>query len=107
MYRRDFLKFSGLLSATFLMKLNSLEKMLYFPVQVSSRGMLYRGTSDGRIYRSMNEGQSWELHTNFGTAYSVLGLEADLFGQVYTQLDFGGHSFELTLAPDGKLWRNE
>lgn len=104
MYRRDFLKLGGLLSVTLFMQFNPLKKGLYLPAEVSSRGTLYRGTSDGKVYTSSDAGKNWQLHTNFGAAYSVHGLTVDLSEQIYAQLDFGGHSFELALAPNGKAW---
>src|SRR5512138_2343726 len=104
MYRRDFLKLGGLFSVTLLMKFNPLGKGLYLPAEVSSQGMSYRGASAGRVYVSSNAGKNWQLHTNFGAAYSVLGLTADHSGQIHAQLDFGGRSFELALTLDGKAW---
>jgi hypothetical protein len=104
MDRRNFLKLSGLLSAAVFMQFNSLEKAVSFPVEVEAQGKLFRGTSDGKIYISANAGKSWQLHTNFGSAFYIFGL-ADDWGQVHAQLGFEGHSFELALIENGKTWR--
>ena len=105
MYRRDFLKISGLFSATVLMQFNSLEKEFSLPVETEAQGKLFRGTSNGRIYVSTNGGRDWELHSNFGAEISVYGLASKHSDQVHAQLGFANHSFELALAPNGKLWR--
>jgi hypothetical protein len=88
------------------MPLDHLGKTLDFPVEVSSQGMLYRGTSDGRIYTSANAGKSWQLHANFGSAYTILGLTEDRSGNVRAQVGFEEHGFELVLMPGTDAWRN-
>jgi hypothetical protein len=105
MVRRDFLKLSGLLSAAVFMQFNPLGKAVSLPVEVESQGKYYRGTSDGKIYVSSDVGKSWQLHTNFGSALSIVGLRANLWGQVYAHLGLDGHSFELALAQNGTTWR--
>ena len=105
MYRRDFLKLSGLLSAAVFMQFNPLGKAASLPVEVESQGKLYRGTADGKIYISADTGESWQLHTNFGSGFPVLHLTADFWGQVYARLGFESRSFELALVQNGKTWR--
>lgn len=105
MYRRDFLKLSGMLSAAVFMQFNPLGKAASLPVEVESQGKYYRGTSDGKIYVSANAGKDWQLHTNFGSGFSVHNLAADFWGQVHAQLGFESHSFELALAQNGTTWR--
>jgi hypothetical protein len=105
MVRRDFLKLSGLLSAVVFIQFNPLGKAVSLPVEVESQSKLYRGTPDGQLYISANAGRNWQLHTNFGPAFSIVGLRASLRGQVHAQLGFEGHSFELALAQNGKTWR--
>jgi len=67
--------------------------------------MIYRGTSEGKIFAFANLGKSWQLHTNFGAEFSIIGLTTDSWGQMHAQLGFAGHSFEVALAQDGKTWR--
>lgn len=106
MVRRDFLKFTGLLSAALFLQIHPLRKAVSLPVEVESQGKLYRGTYDGKIYVSENAGKSWQLHTNFGSAVSILGLRtANLQRQVHAHLGFGGHRFELELAQKGQYWK--
>ena len=102
MYRREFLKLGGLLSAALFVQTNPLGKVMSLPMEVKSQGKLYRGTSDGKILISANAGKSWQLHTNFGSLFSILGLGTDLWGHVGVQLEYEGHSFDLALIDNGK-----
>jgi hypothetical protein len=61
--------------------------------------------NDGKIYVSANAGKSWQLHTTFGSEFSIFGLRENLWGQVHAELGFDDHSFELTLAQHGTMWR--
>lgn len=105
MVRRDFLKISLFVSAAVFMQFNPLAKSVSIPVEAESQGKLYRGTSDGKIYVSANAGKNWQLHTSFGSGFSVQGLATDFRGLIHARLGFGGHSFELALAQNSKTWR--
>ena len=111
MYRRDFLKLSGLLSAAALVPFNSinsldsLEKAVSVPTEVEVQGRLFRGTSDGKIFMSADAGKSWQMHTNFGSDFSIVHLGLNFWGQLEAQLGFAGHSFEVALGRNGKAWK--
>lgn len=105
MVRREFLKLSGLVSAVLLVQVHLLRTAVSLPVEVESQGKTYRAGSDGKIYVSANQGKNWQLHTNFGSEFSIFDLATDPKEQVHAQLGFVGYSFELALAQDGKLWR--
>lgn len=105
MYRRDFLKMSGLVSAALFMQINSMGKMTSNPMEVESHGMLYRGIADGKVIFSADQGETWQLHTNFGSEFSIMNLGKDFWGQVCTRLGFAGNSFELVLEKNSKIWR--
>ena len=105
MYRRDFLKLNGLLSAALFMQFSSLGKAVSFPLEVEAQGKLYRGTSDGKIHVSEDAGKSWQLHTKFGSDCSIQYLSVNFWGQVEAELGFAGHSFELVLAETGNIWQ--
>src|SRR5689334_6096020 len=107
MVRREFLKLSGLLSTALFVQVHPLGKVASLHTEVESQGKLYRGTSDGKIHVSGDAGKSWQLHTNFGHEFSVLDLRTNFWGQVQAQLGFAGHSFELALAEEGKIWRTK
>lgn len=105
MYRRDFLKLNGLLSAALFIQFSSLAKAVSFPVEVEAQGKMFRGTSDGKIYVSGDAGKNWQLHTKFGSDISIQYLSVNFWGQVKAELGFAGHSFELVLAETGNIWQ--
>jgi hypothetical protein len=103
--RRDFLKISSLASIALFAQFTLQANMAGHPVEARSGDKLYRGTPDGKVYLSSNEGKDWQLHTNFGPEFSVLALSSSHSGQLYTQLEFASHTFELVLAQNNKTWR--
>jgi hypothetical protein len=105
MVRRDFLKLGVVLSAAMLVQFSPLSKMKEFSVEAQVGGRVYRGTSDGRIYVSENAGKTWQIHTAFGSEFSVLDLSADLHENIHTLLGFSGSSFQLTCSSNDKVWR--
>lgn len=105
MYRRDFLKIGGLLSAALLLQFNPLDSFAFQPVEVEAHGNLYRGASDGRILVSSDLGKTWQLHTNFGADFAIIGLSTNYGGQLRAQLEFAGNPFELALAQNSKTWK--
>ena len=105
MNRRDFLKLGGLASAALFVQFNLLGGITTRPIEVESHGIRYRGDSDGKIMISTDEGKTWQLHTNFGSEFSIRSLITDIWGQVNAQLEFEGYSFDLILAQNGNSWR--
>jgi hypothetical protein len=105
MNRRDFLKVGGLFSAVLLMQVSPLGSFVLRSVEVESQGRRYRGTSDGKILLSADNGKTWQLHTNFSRDFSILNLSKDSLGQVHALLEFAGYPFELALVQNSKTWR--
>ena len=56
--------------------------------QADAAGKLYRGTLDGKIYKSEDQGRSWDLHTNFGDQYAILGFSTKRNGQIVAHLAY-------------------
>jgi hypothetical protein len=105
MYRRDFLKLSGLATVALLFQGNRLGRIASQFKQVESHGRFYRGTHNGKIHMSSDKGKSWQLHTNFGPEFSIPDLSTDLQGQVHVQLEFENHTFDLALMKNGVSWK--
>lgn len=105
MNRRDFLRIGGAVATALLLQFNPLGKLAMRPVEVKANGMTYRGTLDGKILISADEGRTWQLHTNFGEDFSILSLFTNLSGQIHAQLEFAGHPFELALVYNSKTWK--
>ena len=105
MNRRDFLKVGVVLSAAVLVPLNVAGSLAGSLTEVRHGDQLYRGTPQGEIFVSEDEGQTWKLHTSFGSGLSVQHLRVNFWGQLQARLGIAGHSFELSLAKEGKIWR--
>lgn len=105
MHRRDFLKLGGLISTALLVQFSPMGSFAVRPVEAESNGRRYRGTSDGKILISANDGNTWRLHTNFGTDYSITGLSTGDSGQLRAQLEFAGFPFELVLGQNSATWK--
>lgn len=105
MNRRDFLKVSGILSTATFVAFTAAGSVAHLPIEIQSGDKLYRGTFDGKFLISEDGGKNWQLHTNFGYDLPILNLRSDLSGRVHAQLGFAGHSFELALTKDSKIWK--
>jgi hypothetical protein len=105
MNRRDFLKLAGLLSTALIFQFEPLGKVMRLPVEAQAGGKAYRGTIDGKIFISENAGKTWQIHTDFGSDFSVLELLTDVHENIHAYLGFSGYSFQLTCSPNNKVWR--
>jgi len=65
----------------------------------------YRGTRNGKVYVSRDNGRTWRLLTNFGSKLDATRVGRSS-GKVVANL-FLGHrrSFKVALQPDGHTWR--
>ena len=109
MNRRSFLKVMAQVSTTglALAMLVELPARTAFdasraPVQTQALGKEFRGTSDGRVFESLDGGKTWQLIANFGKHCSILAL-LERQGQVYAQIGVQGYSF-LIRSPNARLW---
>jgi hypothetical protein len=66
-------------------------------------GKQYKGTRDGRVYESVDRGQSWQQVANFGSHCAVLAL-ADRKGRLQAKIGVGGYDFGL-ISADARVWR--
>ena len=71
---------------------------------VSYGGLLYRTGGNGKILKSADGGASWTLHSDLGDIYSVSRLSVDRKNRLRASVDYGAHSFTLTLGPDQRSW---
>ena len=63
----------------------------------------FRGTSDGQILVTTNDGATWTLHADFGKAFSVLNIQT-VGTDTIALLQYKGLDFKLKLSVDGKHW---
>lgn len=73
------------------------------PALAGPTGALYRGSSEGRIFKSADGGHTWQACANFGPACSVAEIKPDN-DQVLARLDYQGHPF-VVASIDGRTWR--
>jgi hypothetical protein len=121
MDRRSFLKLSGLLAAALILQIHPDGKVSDGKIaQVSSlemtgrnagektsttvKGKMYRGTEDGKIYSSDDQGKTWKMMVNFGPDYSITRVDMDRSQKVVARLQFANHGFKINLLEDGKTW---
>ena len=72
------------------------------PVQAEALGRKFRGTSDGRVFESLDGGKTWQLIANFGKHCSILTL-VERQGQIYAQIGVQGYRF-LLRSPNARRW---
>jgi hypothetical protein len=105
MVRRDFLKLTGIFSAVMAATAVPSLAAAARPLEAELNGRYYRGTADGKIYVSDDAGQSWALHSQFGTHLSIRQLSVDTRRRLAAVLDCAGYDFRLTLSSDSRTWR--
>jgi hypothetical protein len=105
MNRRDFLKLGGLASAALVVPAWKLGAVALAAAQTEYRGRVYRGTVDGDIHVSEDQGQTFRRQFGFGPHYSISTLFAGFDGRLYAQVEYQDRSFFLSLAEDGNSWR--
>lgn len=63
----------------------------------------YRGTSDGLVLVTTDNGGSWQVHANFGSEFAVLNVyQAGTDTVAYMR--GRGVEFQLGLSADGRNW---
>ncbi|MBE7472658.1 MAG: hypothetical protein HS114_26310 [Anaerolineales bacterium] len=98
MKRRDFLTGLATLSLTGLIKMSLPTK-----AQAQTNGKIFKGTLEGKIFESLDNGQTWQQTANFGPDCPVLELSEEEEG-LFAHLGFQSYNFWLT-SPDGRIWR--
>jgi hypothetical protein len=104
--RRDFLKLTGLVlsAGAVLSTTQAIEHgaRLFADPQILFDKDLIRGTSDGTILSSSDDGKTWNKLVGFGKCHPILQL-AQKDEQIYADLSLGSHHFWLRSA-DGREW---
>lgn len=66
-------------------------------------GRTFRGTRDGRLLVSADNGDTWQPIANFGSHCAVLSI-VERQKQVLLKIGVGQYSFQLQ-SQDGRVWR--
>jgi len=107
--RRDFLKLMAAgLASTWALSASSAPLTNWFlspamTAQTTFGSLLLRGTSNGQIMQSQDQGKSWQLLIAFSEHFDVRSLVTK-DGQVFAQMAVSGHTFWLS-SQDAKTWR--
>ena len=107
--RRDFLKLMGAsLASLWLLSASSSPLTVPFltaqlPAQTAFGEKLLRGTQDGQIFQSLDQGQTWQVLASFGSHCAIRDLISQN-GQLYARLALAGHTFWISTA-DALTWR--
>ncbi len=73
------------------------------PVESTFKGGRLRGTADGRVLESRDNGQTWQETAFFGSHCAVLDL-MERNGQIYAKIGLRNLTFTLS-SPDARVWR--
>lgn len=73
------------------------------PVELAFQGRLLRGTPDGQVHESRDDGKTWQKTADFGSQCAVQAL-LERGGQVYAKISLRNFSFLLKSA-DAQVWR--
>ncbi|NLG73051.1 MAG: hypothetical protein GX495_13555 [Chloroflexi bacterium] len=98
MNRRNFLKLFAIAPLGGLMAFRG-----YSGSEAAAPAKVLRGTPEGKIYESLDQGKTWQLAANFGENRSVLNISTRQ-GIFYAEIGCGEHSFTLQ-STDGRCWR--
>jgi hypothetical protein len=71
--------------------------------QIDLGNRLLRGTPNGLISQSLDQGQTWQSLANFGATCSVDSFTT-FKGKIYAKMIVAGHAFWLS-SSDAKTWR--
>lgn len=104
MNRRDFLKVGSLVSAFGLIAAGPLDKVFNVDSEAIAFGKIYRAANKGRVLVSNDKGKSWQLHTGFGSGYSVLDIFTATDNHLYVKIGHKSNKFYLVLTDDKKAW---
>ncbi len=105
MNRREFLKMSGLASAGLIAAgIPFASKLVESQPHAGPSGKLYRGTHDGKVFVSADQGRSWNLHSNLGKECSILGFSTKSNGQMAAHLSYQYRRFDIRLSKNEKYW---
>lgn len=101
MTRRGFIKLTAVSTGVvFAYPLIDKIAHLYPPVQF--KNLLFRGTLNGVVQASEDNGKTWSKKMDFGNEIQIIDLINDN-EKLVVSLGIGGHSFKLS-SDDGQKW---
>jgi hypothetical protein len=106
MQRREFLKLWGAALGSTVLLTGLSRQLAELPVEAISQGRHFRGyRNQGDIFVSEDDGETWQLHAQLGSQYSIDDLFVDPADQMYARVGFMQYHFQLFLSEDGRQWK--
>lgn len=104
MNRRQFMVLAGAASVIGLGKLAQPNELLAKALVPATRRKIYRGTKDGKLFESFNDGENWNQIANFGEQCAIEQIDMrSLDGRITLHLRYQNHPFRLK-SQDGYTW---
>ena len=108
MQRREFLKLAGAAFGSTVLLTGVSHTLAALPVEARFQGKHFRGyRTDGDIFVSEDEGETWQLHARLGSQYSIDDLFVNAADQMYARVGFMQYQFQIFLSEDGTQWKIE
>jgi tRNA(Ile2) C34 agmatinyltransferase TiaS len=104
MNRRTFLRTSATVALGTTVLAEGLEASDADAATTRSGALRYRGSRDGKIFVSKNDGRTWKLLTDFGSDLSIPKVAADRHDRVVATLTYRRREFQLALQDDHRTW---
>ena len=101
MTRRGFIKLTAV-SAGVIAAYPLLEKFTHLYPQVKFKNLLFRGTFNGLVQASDDNGKTWLNKMDFGNEIQIIDLIAE-DEKMLARLGINEHSFRLS-SEDGQKW---
>ena len=100
--RRDFIKVGAISSLFLLLPIGKLLKAA--AMEAEFKGRIYRGNSNGEIYVSDDQRNTWNKHINLGGECAISKIFSNTGDSLHAEIDYQGHPFYLSLSLDEKNW---
>ncbi len=104
MNRREFIKISALITPSIFLDVVNLQHIFARPPRVQAGIRRFKGTRDGHVLISVDEGRTWQLHSHFSDGVSIEEMTVDHSGSVHIYAGYSGFRFSIKLAADDLHW---
>ncbi|HTP11088.1 MAG TPA: hypothetical protein VMP08_22695 [Anaerolineae bacterium] len=102
--RRSFIRVAGLAAGAAILAPVIAQVISGSPIAYADAlGKKYKGTRDGRVFESIDDGKTWQQVANFGSHCAVLGL-SEQRSRLQAKIGVSGYDFAL-ISTDARLWR--
>jgi len=104
MNRRAFLRTTATMALSTTVLAGALDAPDADAATSRSVAVRYRGSRDGKIFVSKNDGRTWQLLTDFGPHLSIPRVAPDNHHRIIATLKYRSREFKLALQDDRRTW---